>query len=293
MSDMITASLFDNMVKISVLNTTKAVKYAKKIHNLTPTTSAAFGRALTIGAIMGSTLKEDDYKVSVIIKGDGPAGRIIIDANNNIDVKGTIDNPNVDLPPNKFNKLDVKGAVGEHGYLRVIKDIGLKDAYIGSVDLVSGELAEDITNYFYVSEQIPSAVALGVYVDKDGEILAAGGFFAQLLPGHDEEHIVFLENIINKFKRGISKEIYDYPNVNELLKKLIPDEEYKIILEKNIEYKCNCSREKLEKAVISLGKKEIEELINDGEAELVCHFCNTKYNFSKEDLKNLLEKALR
>ncbi len=292
MADMVRAGLFDGLVSITVLNTTEAVREGKRIHDLTPTTSAAFGRSLTIGAILGSSLKEEDHKVSVIIKGDGPLGRMIIDANNKIEVKGTIDHPEVSLPPNEQGKLDVKGAVGTKGTIRVIKDIGLKEPYIGTVELVSGELAEDITQYFFYSEQVPSAVALGVLVDKDGSILAAGGFLAQLLPGHEEEHILYLENILSRFTRGISYEILDTPDVKELLQKIAGDQGYKILSEKEISYHCDCSVEKMQRALISLGKKELTELIEEGEAELICHFCNRKYTFSKEDLEELLKIAL-
>lgn len=291
-SNIVTAMLFNSRVRVSVMNTTEVVKEAQKIHGTCHTATAALGRAITAGVMLGDSLKEKDYKCSLILNGGGPVGRIIVDSNNAVHVRADIDHPVVNLPLRADGKLDVGGAVGVNGYLRIIKDIGLKEPYIGTVDLVSGEIGEDLTSYFFYSEQIPSAVAVGVLVNPQNEVLASGGFLAQLLPDHKEEHIEFLEGIIGTFGKGISHMLFDTPDTEELLSRLLKDAEYHINSKKEIEYRCNCSRQKLTAAIISMGRQEIASLIEEGGAELTCHFCNSKYYFSKEDLEQILQDAI-
>ncbi len=291
MSDKIIKFLTSND-KISVIcaDTTKLVEEARKIHDLSPVVTAAFGRLLTITAIMDTEIKERKGKLTVQIKGSGPIGTMLVTGYNQGKVKGYVANPVVDLPLNEFGKLDVGGAVGNEGYINVIKDIGLKDPYIGVSPLVSGEIADDFANYFVNSEQRNSAVALGVLVDKDG-VRASGGYLINPMPDATEEDIAKLEQAI--FKAGSMSKMLDQKlTLKEIAQKITGDEEIKI-LEDNIipEYKCDCSKEHMEDALISIGKTELEDILNtDGQAELVCHFCHKKYLFEKDDLQRIINK---
>ena len=291
MSDRIIKFLTSNG-KISVIcaDTTKLVEEARKIHDLSPVVTAAFGRLLTITAIMDTEIKERKGKLTVQIKGSGPIGTMLVTGYNQGKVKGYVANPVVDLPLNEFGKLDVGGAVGNEGYINVIKDIGLKDPYIGVLPLVSGEIADDFANYFVNSEQRNSAVALGVLVDKDG-VRASGGYLINPMPDATEEDIAKLEQAI--FKAGsMSKMLDEKLTLKEIAQKITGDEEIKI-LEDNIipEYKCDCSKEHMEDALISIGKTELEDILNtDGQAELVCHFCHKKYLLEKDDLQRIINK---
>lgn len=278
--------------KISIIcaNTTELVEEARKIHDLSPVATAAFGRLLTISAIMGQEMKNKEDKLTIQLKGNGPIGSMLITANNVPELKGYVQNPHVDLPLNEFGKLDVGGAVGQDGYINVIKDIGLKDPYIGVAPLTSGEIADDFTNYFVNSEQRQSAVALGVLVDKNG-VRQAGGYLITPMPDATDEEISQIEKSI--FEAGaISKMLDQNLTLLEIAKKVTGDKNVKI-LEENIipVYKCDCSKEKMSKALISIGKKDLEDIIKEDEkAELVCHFCNKKYQFTKEELEKLLEE---
>lgn len=292
MSDKIIRFLaYKGKVSIVCADTTQLVEEARKIHDLSPVATAAFGRLLTITAIMAQEMKSEQNKLSIQIKGNGPIGNMLTTANNIPEIKGYVINPYIDLPLNEFGKLDVGGAVGQEGYIHVIKDIGLKEPYVGVAPLTSGEIADDFTNYFVSSEQRQSAVALGVLVDKNG-VRKAGGYLITPMPDATEDEIGQIEKSI--FEAGaISKMLDENLTLLEIAKKVTGDKEVKVLKEDIIpEYKCDCSKEKMSKALISIGKKDLEEIIEkDKKAELVCHFCNKKYQFSKEELENLLEDA--
>ena len=291
MSDKIIKFLTSNG-KISVIcaDTTKLVEEARKIHDLSPVVTAAFGRLLTITAIMDTEIKERNGKLTVQIKGSGPIGTMLVTGYNQGKVKGYVANPVVDLPLNEFGKLDVGKAVGNEGYINVIKDIGLKDPYIGVSPLISGEIAEDFANYFVNSEQRNSAIALGVLVDKDG-VRASGGYLINPMPDATEEDIAKLEKTI--FKAGSMSKMLDQKlTLKEIAQKITGDDKIRILEDDIIpEYKCDCSKEHMEEALISIGKTELKDILDtDGQAELVCHFCHKKYLFTKEELKELISK---
>lgn len=276
---------YDGRVRLTCISSTKLVEDARKIHDLSPVATAAFGRLLTIAAIIGNEMKSENHKLTVQIKGDGPLNGMLVTANNYPKLKGYVVNPQVDLPLNEFGKLDVGGAIGQ-GYLNVIKNIGLKEPYVGICPLVSGEVAEDFAEYFSKSEQKDTAVALGVLVDKNG-VRSAGGYIISPLPDATSEDIANLEKAI--FEAGaISKMLDNNLSLEEIAKKITGDENVKIIDDTIIPvYECDCSKENMEKALITLKKEDLESLIEDGKAELQCHFCNNKYEFSKEELQNL------
>ena len=279
----------EGRVSVICANTTKMVEEARKIHDMSPVVTAAFGRLLTITSIMATEMKGSKDKLTVQLKGNGPIGVMIATANNKPTVKGYAVNPVVELPLNEFGKLDVSGAVGYEGYINVVKDIGLKDPYIGISPLVSGEIAEDFANYFVNSEQRNSAVALGVLVDKNG-VRASGGYLINPMPDATEEDISTVEQSI--FKAGaMSKMLNQNLTLEEIAKKITGDENVQII-EDNIvpEFKCDCSKEHMQYALMTIGKEELQDIIEkEGKAELVCHFCNKKYQFNKEELEAILK----
>ncbi|RKD32429.1 Hsp33 family molecular chaperone HslO [Thermohalobacter berrensis] len=278
-------------IRIFIASTTNLVEDARKIHNTTSTATAALGRTLTAAAIMGLMLKGEKDKVSINIKGDGPAKSILAVANSKGKVKGYIANPYVDLPLRKDGKLNVGMAVGKNGKISVIRDFGLKEPYIGQSNLVTGEIAEDLAQYFVYSEQQPSAVALGVLIDKDLSVKAAGGFILQVLPNIPEESLTKLEEKINNFK-SISELINKGYKPEDILDDLLGDFDMEIKEKKEIKLECDCSRERLEEALISVGEEELTKILEeDGKAEVVCHFCNTKYQFDKQDLIKLIESV--
>ena len=291
MEDKITNFLaYDGRIGITCIKTTSMVEEARKVHDLSPVATAALGRVLTITALMANEMKEKEDKITVQIKGNGPIGTILTVANNVPEVKGYIQNPYVDLPLNEFGKLDVGGAVGQDGYIHVIKDIGLKEPYIGISNLTSGEIADDFTNYFVNSEQRQAAVSLGVLVDKNG-VREAGGYLITPMPDATEEDISNVEKGI--FEAGaISKMLDEKLSLIDIAKKVTGDKNIKVIEDCKVPvYKCDCSKEKMKTALISLGKKEIDDIIKeDGKAELVCHFCNKKYDFNKEELEEIKRK---
>ena len=293
MKDKIIKALAHNgKISITCANTTNLVEEARKIHDLSPVATAAFGRLLTIASIMGNEMKNQNDKLTIQIKGNGPIGTMLVTANNIPQVKGYVGDTHVDLPLNEFGKLDVGEAVGHEGYINVIKDIGLKEPYIGVSPLVSGEIAEDFANYFVNSEQRQSAVALGVLVDRNG-VKSAGGYLITPMPDATEEEISKVEQAI--FKAGaISKMLDENLSLEDIAKKVTGDENIEI-LEDNItpEYKCDCSKEHMKDALISIGKKDLEEILKEDEkAELMCHFCNKKYTFTKEELEEMIATLL-
>lgn len=278
--------------KISVIcaDTTELVEKARKTHDLSPVATAAFGRLLTITAIMGNEMKGEKNKLTIQMKGDGPLGTMLTTSDNFPRVKGYVTNPIVDLPLNDMGKLDVSGAVGNIGFINVIKDIGLKEPYVGICPLVSGEIAEDFAEYFAKSEQKNTAVALGVLVDKNG-VKSAGGYIITPMPDAIDEEISKIEQSI--FKAGaISKMLDQKLSLIEIAKKVTGDEKIKVI-EENITpiYECDCSKEHMADGLATLDKVVLKEMIEeDGKAELVCHFCNKKYEFNKEELVKILEE---
>ena len=276
-------------VSVICANTTEMVEEARKVHDMSPVVTAAFGRLLTMTSIMATEMKGSKDKLTVQLKGNGPIGVMIATANNKPIVKGYAANPVVELPLNEDGKLDVSGAVGYEGYINVVKDIGLKDPYIGISPLVSGEIAEDFANYFVNSEQRNSAVALGVLVDKNG-VRASGGYLINPMPDATEEDISIVEQSI--FKAGAMSKMLDQNlTLEEIAKKITGDDNVEIIEDSIVpEFKCDCSKEHMQDALMTIGKEELEDIIEkEGEAELVCHFCNKKYQFNKQDLENILK----
>ena len=288
MSDKVIKFLAYNK-KISVIctDTTKLVEKARKIHDLSPTATASFGRMLTITILMAMEMKSIKNKLTIQIKGEGPIGTMVTTANNFPSVKGYVTNPFVDIPLNEFGKLDVQGAVGQRGFINVIKDLGLKEPYIGISPLVSGEIAEDFANYFVNSEQKQSAVALGVLVNKNG-VKASGGYIINPMPDASEESIAKVEKAI--FDAGaISKMLDKELSLLEIAKLITGDENIEIIEEKEPIYECDCNKKHMADALKSIGKEELEDIIKtDERAELVCHFCNKKYEFTKSELEEIL-----
>lgn len=268
-----------------VAQTTKLADEARINHDTYPTATAALGRLLTGAAMMGMTLKGDD-RLTLRIQGDGPLGQLIAVSRSGGYVKGYVTEPHVHLPLNSLGKLDVGGAVGE-GMLYLTKDLGLKEPYTGSTPLVTGEIAEDLTNYFVVSEQTPSAVALGVLVDVDHSVKAAGGFLVQLMPGVPDEIIEKLEENLSQIK-SVSDHFAQGKTPEELLKILFKGFDYEILEKQPLEFLCDCSQENMERILISLGEEELLNLKEEQQgAEVRCHYCNRAYQFSGEELKEL------
>ncbi|MCD8500992.1 MAG: Hsp33 family molecular chaperone HslO [Bacillaceae bacterium] len=287
---LVKAIAFDGKVRAYAVNTTKMVGEAVKRHDSWPTASAALGRAMTATTMMGAMLKGDD-RLTVKIEGGGPIGPIIVDSNANGETRGYVGNPKVDFDLNEHGKLDVRSAVGTTGSLSVVKDIGMRDYFTGSVPIVSGELGEDFTYYFASSEQTPASVGVGVLVNPDGTILASGGFILQLMPGADDETIDLIEGKLSKIP-PVSKLIESGKSPEELIFTLLGEENVKILDKMNVTFKCKCSKERIADAIISLGTIEIQQMIDeDGGAMTECHFCNETYTFDKAELANLLEQA--
>ncbi len=286
----IRASAADNQIRALAATTRELVEHARQIHNTSPVATAALGRLLTAGAMMGSMMKGDTDILTLQIKGDGPIGGITVTADSKAVVKGYAYHPEAMLPANEKGKLDVRGILGD-GILTVIKDLGLKEPYVGQTHLVSGEIAEDLTYYYATSEQIPSSVALGVLMNKDNTVKRAGGFILQLLPFAEEEVITKLENKISQLD-GITGLLDRELGPELILEYILGDFGLTILDRLPTAFECNCSKHRVEKAVISIGPKEIREMIRDNEPiEVNCHFCNKHYSFSVEELQGLLQKA--
>lgn len=281
----------DGKVSVSVINSTYLVEQARKIHDLSPVTTAALGRLLTITAMMGADLKSPDDKLTIQVRGNGPIGSMVTSSNMFPKVKGYVANPIVDLPLRKDGKLDVGRAVGKEGFLNIIKDIGLKEPYVGMVPLTSGEIAEDFAQYFATSEQKPTVCALGVLVDSQG-VKAAGGYLLTLMPDATEEVIDKIEKNV-KSVPAISKMLEDELTLEEIAKKVTGDQKAQIIEQDIIPvYECDCSKEKIADALATIGKEELQDMIEkEGKAETICHFCNRKYTFDKIELEEILKRA--
>lgn len=284
------ATAGNHQIRVFAATTRKLVEEARQAHNTSPVATAALGRLLTAGAMMGVMMKGEDDLLTLKIQGSGPIEGLTVTADSRGDVKGYAYNPGVMLPPSPAGKLDVGGAVGE-GVLSVIKDIGLKEPYVGQTILVGGEIAEDLTYYYATSEQIPSSVALGVLMNKDNTVKQAGGFIIQLLPGASDEMVEKLEKKLGEITSITS--LLDQGNTPEMILQYVLGEFGLEILDKSpTRFYCNCGKDRVERALVSIGKKELQEMIDDGKSiEVNCHFCNKNYEFTVEDLKELLEKA--
>ncbi|WP_353107045.1 Hsp33 family molecular chaperone HslO [Acetoanaerobium noterae] len=274
-------------IRIFAADTTSMVEEARRLHNTSPVASAALGRALTASSIMGIMMKGDNDKLTLSINGKGPLGTIVCVADSKGTVKGYVSNPLVDIPSRADGKLDVGSAVGINGLVTIIKDMGMKEPYTGQYPLVNGEIAEDLTAYYAYSEQQPSAIALGVLVDVDYSIKAAGGFIVQLMPEAEEKDIDILEKNLSQIT-SVSHLIDDGKTPEDLINLVLKDLEPMIYEKIPVSYKCDCSRERIEKALISIGKKDLDEIIKEDKlAEISCHFCNTVYNFNEAELIDL------
>lgn len=285
---LIRATALNGQVRAFAARTTGIVEELKARHQASPTAVAALGRTLTAAAMMGAMLKGEE-KLTVQIKGGGPIGQIVADANAKGEVRGYVDEPGVDLPPNAVGKFDVAGAVGTDGFLYVVKDLGLKEPYRGSVPIISGELAEDFTYYFAKSEQTPSAVSLGVLFEKGNYVVkAAGGFIIQLLPGLTDEEIDQIEARLSSLP-PITTMLDDGLELDEILANVLGM--VRVLDTMDLHFQCKCSRERVEQTLISLGKDELQSLIEeDRKAEVNCHFCNETYKFEEEELKELVNQ---
>lgn len=288
---LIKALAYNNEIRVYVINATDMVEEARKLHDSWSTVTAAMGRTMIGTTLLGATLKNEQDKLTVRINGDGPLGHIIADSNMHGETKAYVANPQVSLDLNDKGKLDVKGAVGTNGMLTVSKDQGLKTPFSGQVPLISGELAEDFTYYMAVSEQTPSAFGLSVLVNPDESVRTAGGFMVQVLPGASDETIDELEKTIQQIPQ-ISDTLDKDSNLESILIQLVGEDNYKILEEIPVSFKCDCSKERFADAIVSLGKEEIQQMIDeDGGAEAVCHFCRNKYPYTLEELEALKAEA--
>lgn len=283
------ATAANGQIRAFAATTKQVVETARCDHNTSPVATAALGRLLTAGAMMGSMMKNDTDMLTLQIRGDGPIGGITVTADSHANVKGYVLNPDVILPP-KNGKLDVGGAVGI-GLLQVIKDMGLKEPYSGQTILVSSEIAEDLTYYFANSEQVPSSVGLGVLMEKDNTVKCAGGFIIQLMPFAEESVISQLEENL-KGVTSVTALLDKGYTPEQILEELLGNLELEITDTIDTQFYCNCSKERVERAVASVGRKEIQDMINEGkDIEVKCHFCNTAYNYTVEDLKKIIKRS--
>lgn len=289
MSDqLIRAISQDGLIKVSAVSTRDLTERARQIHKTLPVATAALGRLLAAASMMGNTLKEEAASITLQIKGGGPLGTLLAVSDHEGNVRGTVEHPAVDLPLREDGKLDVGAAVGNQGTLTVIRDLRMKEPYVGSVGLLWGEIAEDVALYFVESEQIPTACGLGVLVDRDQSVLSAGGYLVQLLPGAGEETAEQLEASLRAAK-PVTELLRADPDPEALLRTALPGLELEILEKRPIEYRCDCSRERMERALISLGREELQAMIDEqGGAELTCRFCDNVQTFSREDLEALL-----
>lgn len=283
---LVKALAFDGQVRAYAATTTETIGEAQRRHYTWPTASAALGRAMTAGVMMGAMQKGED-KITVKVEGGGPLGIILVDADAKGNVRGYVTNPQTHFDLNEWGKLDVRRAVGTEGTLTVVKDVGLRDHFSGQVPIVSGELGEDFTYYFANSEQTPSSVGLGVLVNPDNTILAAGGFIIQLMPGASEEVIEKIEERLTN-ATPVSQLINDGLTPEELLHHFLGADQVNILEKVQVQFLCTCSKERFGNAIVSLGKREIQEMIDeDGQANAECHFCNETYHYTREDLEEL------
>ena len=286
------ATAANNQIRAFAATTKETVEAARQAHNTSPVATAALGRLLTGGAMMGSMMKNDSDMLTIQIKGDGPIGGLTVTADSKGNVKGYVEHPEVMLPPNAQGKLDVAGALGI-GLISVIKDKGLIEPYVGQTILQTSEIAEDLTYYFATSEQVPSSVGLGVLMEHDNTVKQAGGFIVQLMPFVDDDVVDRLEANIKKIS-SVTSMLDKGMTPEEILEEVLDGFEVEVKDTMPAQFYCNCTKERVEKAIISIGKKDIQEMIEDGKPiEVNCHFCGKSYEFSVEELKTLIKKATR
>lgn len=286
----IRATAANDQIRAFAAVTTQMVETAREHHNTSPVATAALGRLLTAGAMMGSMMKGEKDVLTLQIKAGGPLQGLTVTADSKGNVKGYVGNPDVCIPANSKGKLDVAGAVGP-GFLTVIKDMGLKEPYSGQVMLQTCEIAEDLTYYFATSEQVPSAVGLGVLMNKNNTVRQAGGFIVQLMPFAEEEVISRLEQNVQKIS-SVTNLLEEGHTPESLLEKVLEGFDMQINEKTDTRFHCNCSKERVEKALISIGRKELNEMIQEGKPiEMNCHFCNTNYNFTVEEMKEILRRC--
>ena len=286
----IRATAANDQIRAFATVTTEMVETAREHHNTSPVATAALGRLLTAGAMMGSMMKGEKDVLTLQIKAGGPLQGITVTADSQGNIKGYVGNPDVCIPANSKGKLDVAGAVGP-GFLTVIKDMGLKEPYSGQVMLQTCEIAEDLTYYFATSEQVPSAVGLGVLMNKNNTVRQAGGFIVQLMPFAEEEVISRLEQNVQKIN-SVTNLLEEGHTPESLLEKVLEGFDVQINEKMDTRFRCNCSKERVAKALISIGRKELNEMIQEGKPiEMNCHFCNTNYNFTVEELKEILRRC--
>lgn len=288
----IRATAANSQLRAFAIYSRNLVEEARQRHETSPVATAALGRLLTAGAMMGSMMKNDSDLLTLKIDGAGPIGGLLVTSNSKAEVKGYVKNPEVMLPPSSKGKLDVGGAIGV-GVLTVIKDIGLKEPYSGSCELITSEIAEDLTYYYATSEQVPSAIALGVLMNQDNTVKQAGGFIIQAMPFADDAILEKLENKIKSIN-SITALLEKGMTPEDILEELLG--EFGLVINDRMEtgFSCNCSKSRVEKALISVGKKELQLMIDEGNpVELKCHFCNEKYGFEVDELKKILLKAKR
>ncbi|MFC5464884.1 Hsp33 family molecular chaperone HslO [Lederbergia graminis] len=287
---LVKALAYNGQIRAYAATTTETVGEAQRLHYTWPTASAALGRAMTAGVMMGAMQKGED-KITIKVEGGGPIGIILVDSDAKGNVRGYVTNPQTHFDLNEHGKLDVRRAVGTDGTLSVVKDVGLREHFSGQVPLISGELGEDFTYYFANSEQTPSSVGLGVLVNPDNTILAAGGFIIQLMPGASDEVISEIEKSIQS-SPPVSKLINDGLSPEEMLQQYLGTDNVRILDTLPVQFRCTCSKERFANAIISLGKQEIQEMIDeDGKADAQCHFCNRSYHYTKEELEELKGEA--
>ena len=279
----------DGMVQAAAIYSRDLTERARQIHKTLPVATAALGRTLAAASMMGNALKSDGASLTLQFKGGGPLGTVLAVSDNEGNVRGYVTNPHVDIPLRKDGKLDVGTAVGHEGTLTVIKDLHMKEPYVGTIDLLGGEIAEDVAGYFVESEQIPTACALGVLVDRDQSVKAAGGYLIQLMPGAAEDTIAKVEGGIMA-AGAVSAILEKNDDPEAMLRTVMSDFDLKILETCPVEYRCYCSRERVERALISLGRTELEQMLSEqGGCQLTCQFCDAVYEFTAEDIQRLLK----
>lgn len=281
------ATAANGQIRAFAATTREMVEFARQTHNTSPVATAALGRLLTGAAMMGTMMKGENDVLTIMMKGDGPINGLTVTANSKGYVKGYPGNPNVIIPPNYLGKLDVGAAIG-YGTMTVIKDLGMKEPYSSQIALTTSEVAEDLTYYFAASEQVPSSVALGVLMEKNNTVKSAGGFIIQLMPFADEKIIEVLEEKISKIT-SVTSMLEQGMTPEDILNKVLGELSVEILDKVPIGFECDCSKERVRKVLVSLGKKEIKDMIDDGkEIEVNCHFCNHNYKFSVDELQEIL-----
>ena len=289
MDKIVRAISSDGMVQAAAICSRDLTERARQIHKLLPVGTAALGRTLSAASLMGNALKDGGASLTLQIKGGGPLGTVLAVSDNEGNVRGYVTNPHVDIPLRKDGKLDVGTAVGHEGTLTVIKDLHMKEPYVGTIDLLGGEIAEDVAGYFVESEQIPTACALGVLVDRDQSVKAAGGYLIQLMPGAAEDTIAKVEGGIMA-AGAVSAILEKNDDPEAMLRTVMSDFDLKILETCPVEYRCYCSRERVERALISLGRTELEQMLSEqGGCQMTCQFCDAVYEFTAEDIQRLLK----